>query len=221
MIETFGSGAARPRFAAPLPVAERAAASLGERRPVPTLQTPSDVFGVLGGLARLLGVKLQLDDVRQRRHAEDAHAAGVVDGVEDRRMRRRQRRFADARRAERSERPRRFEIEDLHVVRDVLRIGDAAIAQRGVQLQIVEVLGQGEADALREAAVDLAVDRGAVDDRADVDRGGELDHLGLAGLHVDFDFRHEDFVHVDRERSLPCPVSELHAVQAAATHLPS
>ena len=74
-------------------------------------------------------------------------------------MRRRQRRLADAGRAERAVGTRCLEIEDLDVVRDVLRIRDAAIAQRGVQFQVVEVLGQGQADALGETAVDLAVDR--------------------------------------------------------------
>ena len=57
-------------------------------------------------------------------------------------------------------------VHELDVVGRVVRVRDAALGERGVLLEVLEVLGQREADALDEAAVEVAVDGELVEDGA-------------------------------------------------------
>ena len=50
-------------------------------------------------------------------------------------------------------------VDDLDVVGNVVRVGDAALEKAGLLLEIVEVLAEGQADALGQAAVEVAVDQ--------------------------------------------------------------
>ena len=70
---------------------------------------------------------------------------------------------------------------------------------RIVLLDVLEVLGQRQADALGDAAVHLAIDHQLVVDLADVGHDREALDRGLAGPGVHIHFGHEDAVHIDRE----------------------
>ena len=115
-------------------------------------------------------------------------------------MRRRERELTHTGRAVRADAPRVLEVDDVELVGDVLRERKAGPDHRGVLLDVLEVLGQREADALGDAAVHLAVNYGLVDDLAHVGHRSETLDRRLAGLGVHRDFRHEDAVHVRRER---------------------
>ena len=105
-----------------------------------------------------LRIQRRLHDLRQSRHFEDAHAAGVVDGVENCRVRSRQRRLADTRRAKRSQRTRCFLEDDLDIVGNVADIRQPARLEAGVNLQVLEVFTEGESNTLCKASINLAFD---------------------------------------------------------------
>src|SRR6266702_5402799 len=94
--------------------------------------------------------------VRRRRNAADADASRMVDGVEDRRRRRDQRGLADALGDVRAERFRILDEQtfDLGYVAD--RRNEIVVQILGAARQVL--LHQSEADALRDAAMDLALD---------------------------------------------------------------
>ena len=122
---------------------------------------------------------------RRRRHLRHQHAGRVADGVEDRRRGRDQHMFAEPLRAERPFRVRHFDQDRFH---------RRHVADRRDQI-VVQILGaagdvffhQRHADALRDAALDLALDQQRVDRAADIVRGGDLHQLHRAELHVDFE----------------------------------
>ncbi len=117
--------------------------------------------------------------VRAGRDAGDARAGGVVDGVQDGGVRGVQRSLAAAGGAVGAVRAVGLVVDDLDVIGHVVRVGDAALEQAGLLLEIVKVLAEGKADALGQAAVEVAVHQQSVHDRADVGHGGELLHLDL------------------------------------------
>ncbi len=110
----------------------------------------------------------------------------VADGVEDRRRGRDQHMLAEPLGAERS-----FRVRDL----DQDRLDRRHVADGRDQI-VVKVFGaawnvlfhQRHADALRDAALDLAFGELRVDRLADVMRGGDLDQPDRAELQVDFQF---------------------------------
>ena len=75
-----------------------------------------------------------------------AGAASLIDGVDDGGMWSGERKLAHAGCAERAVLAGVFEVDQLDVVRDVLDIGQTGANERGVLLDILIVLGQGEAD---------------------------------------------------------------------------
>ena len=68
------------------------------------------------------------------------------------------------------------------------------------------VSANGQADALDEAAVEVAVHGQLVQDGADVRDGGELLDLDLAGLSVNANLGHEDGVHIGRKGLALCGI---------------
>jgi len=128
-----------------------------------------------------------------------ASAAGVVDGVDDGRMRAAQRDLARAGGAEGAVRTRGLHVDELDVVRDILDGGDTGTGHGAVLLDVLVVFGEGQTDALGDTAVELAVGEQAVDHLADVGHHGHLFHLGLAGGHFHGHFGHKQAVHVAAE----------------------
>ena len=63
-------------------------------------------------------------------------------------MRRGQRHLAHARGAERAVGPRRLHVDDLHVVGDLLDVGETGAGQGRVLLDVLKVFGERQADAL-------------------------------------------------------------------------
>ncbi len=88
-----------------------------------------------------------------------------------------------------------------NLIGDVLGVRETARQQSGVLLQVLEVLGERQTDALGDAAVHLAVDDQLVVDLAHVAHGSVSLHRGLAGPSVHRHFGHEHAVHVDGERT--------------------
>ena len=82
-----------------------------------------------------------------------AGAASLIDGVDDGGMWSGERKLAHAGCAERAVLAGVFEVDQLDVVRDVLDVGQTGANERGVLLDILIVLGQGEADALPMSAI--------------------------------------------------------------------
>ena len=68
------------------------------------------------------------------------------------------------------------------MVWNVLDGRQAAVPQGSVELQVLEVLGQRESNALGDAAIDLALDGGAVDDGAHVNCRGDATTFTLPFL---------------------------------------
>ena len=126
--------------------------------------------------------------MRQHRDLAQRHAGRVADGGEDRRRRRDERRLADAFGAEGA---LRFRILDQPDV-DLRHVADR---RDQIVVQVLgaagdELLHQREAEPLRDAAMDLALDEGRVDGAADVVGGDHAQHLRRAEDHVDLDLRH-------------------------------
>src|ERR1700739_978324 len=86
-----------------------------------------------------LRVQRRLHNFGQRRHPEDAHAAGVINGVQDRGVRSCQRRLANTRSPKRTEIARHFLEDDLDVVWNVADVRQPTRLQTGVYLEILEV----------------------------------------------------------------------------------
>ncbi len=124
------------------------------------------------------------------------HPGGVMNGIDDRHMRRGQGQFPYAGSAKRTIFPWRFEIMNVEPVRDVLWIRDTARHERRVLVELFKILGQGQADALSNASVNLAVHNQFVVDLPDVCDHRVPFHRGLPGLGVYSHFGHEKAVHV-------------------------
>src|SRR6185437_13018944 len=126
--------------------------------------------------------------VRRRRNTAEANARRMMDRVEDRWRRRDQRRLADPLGAIGAER--------LGVL-DEQALDRRNVADRRDEI-VVQVLStprqeffhQRKADALREAAMDLALDLDRVDGAADIMRGDDAPDLDGAEPDVDLDLRH-------------------------------
>ena len=86
--------------------------------------------------------------VRAGRDAGDAGAGGVVDGVQDGRVRRIQRGLAAAGGAVGAVGTVGLVVVQLDVIGNVIGVRDAAAQEAGLLLEIVEVLAEGQADAL-------------------------------------------------------------------------
>ena len=136
------------------------------------------------------------DLLGQGRDAGHAGAGGIVDGVQDGGVRSIQRGLAAAGGTVGAVGTVGLVVVQLDVIGNIVGVRDAALEQAGVLVQILEVLGQSKADALGQAAVEVAVHQELVHDGADVGHAGELDDLDLAGLGVDLDLGQEDGVHV-------------------------
>ncbi len=95
--------------------------------------------------------------VRRGRDTGDTGSGGIEDRVEDGRVRRIQRGLAAAGSTVGAGGTIGLVVDELDVIRDVLDVRDAALEQAGVLRQIFEVLGQRKADALCQAAVEVAV----------------------------------------------------------------
>ena len=120
-----------------------------------------------------------------RRHRQILGADRVGDGVDHRRRRRDRARLAAALDAERVRRRFRRGHVDLER-RQIVRPRHAVIHQRaGDELTVLVIdhaFEQRLADALRDAAVDLALDDHRIDDGAEIIDRGPRDDLALAGL---------------------------------------
>src|SRR5260221_159214 len=133
-------------------------------------------------------LKIFPNRLRRCRHGQIPDAEGVGDGINRRRGRADRTRFAAALHAERLVGAggfARVELERGHVARP----WDAVIAERaGQQLTALVVLaafGERLADALRQAAVHLALDDHRIDDLAEVVHRDKRGDLGFAGVAVD------------------------------------
>ena len=104
---------------------------------------------------------------------------------EDRRRRRHQRRLADALGAPRPERLR--VLDQVHRDRRHVADGRDQVVVQVVGAAVDVLLHQRHADALGDAAVDLAFDLGRVDRPADVVRGVDVQQRHRAELEVDLD----------------------------------
>ena len=145
-----------------------------------------EAFGKLAHARASLSRIAAQDARRRRRHLGHQHAGGVADGVEDRRRGRDQHMLAQPLGAERS-----FRIGNLD--QDGLDRRHVADGRDQIVVQILGAAGdvflhQRHADALRDAALDLAFDQQRVDRLADIVRGGDLDQLHRAELQVDLEF---------------------------------
>lgn len=79
-------------------------------------------------------------------------------------------------------------------------VRQAAGDEAGVFLEVLKIFCQSQTNALRQTAVDLAVDNTLIGNGAKITDMSKLDYFRFACLDVYFDFRHEDIVHIDRER---------------------
>ncbi len=111
----------------------------------------------------------------------------MVDGVEDRRRRRDQRRLADALGTVGAERFRILDEKTFDLGHVADRRNEIIVQILGSPRQIF--LHQSEADALRDTAMDLTFDLSRVDGTADVVRGGDAGNLDGPESGVDLDLR--------------------------------
>ena len=123
----------------------------------------------------------------QKWNRVEGNARCVLDRVEDRRRRRNQRRLADALGAPRPERLR--VLDEMHLDRRHIADGRYQVVVQVVGAAVDVLLHQRHADALRDAAVDLALDLRRVDGAADVVRGVDVEQPDGAELDVDLDLR--------------------------------
>src|SRR5579883_658076 len=123
-----------------------------------------------------------------RRYSAQPHARRVIDGVENGGRRRDQRRLADALGAVGAERFRILYEEAF----------DGRHVAEGRNEIVVEILGaarqillhEGEADALRDAAMDLPLDLARIDGAADIMRGDDAAKPDGAEAGIDLDLGH-------------------------------
>ena len=94
----------------------------------------------------------------------------------------------DAERVVRAQRRMRVDLERRQVVRARHAIVHERAGDELRRIVIDRVLVERLADALRQAAVDLAGDDHRVDDAAEIIARGEVDNRYLSGFGVDFDF---------------------------------
>ena len=118
-------------------------------------------------------------------HAVRAHAGRVMDGAEDRRRGRHQAGLADALGAGGAE---RLAILD----QDALDLRHVADGRDQIVVQVLGAAGQiflhqRQAQALGDAALDLAFDQGRIDGPADIVGGDDAQHLHRAELDIDLD----------------------------------
>ena len=124
--------------------------------------------------------------MRQQRDAVGAHAGRVMDGAEDGRGRRHQRGLADSLGARGTERLAILDQEALDLRHVAHGRNEIVVQVLGAAGQIL--LHQREAQPLRHAALDLALDERRIDRPADIVRGHDAQDLHRAQLDIDFDF---------------------------------
>src|SRR5262245_53161107 len=108
----------------------------------------------------------RVDTIRCRRSLRDAHARRILDGREDGRRRRNERRLANALGTEGTKGGGIFDQDRLHL-RHVTKCRNEIVMQvLGTAWNIL--FHKGQAQTLRNAAMDLALDRGWIDRPADI-----------------------------------------------------
>ncbi len=91
-----------------------------------------------------------------------------------------------------------FKMDHGDVVRDILYIGHTARCDVGVLHHIVVILAEGEADAVGDATVSLAVDYIDVADFSDFVYASKTDDPGLASLGIDLDLGQIQYIGICR-----------------------
>ena len=141
------------------------------------------------------------NDLRTCGNACYTRAGSVEDGVQYSRVRCIQRSLAAAGGTVRSVGTRVvLLVYELDVIGNIAGIRNTALEKAGVYLEVFEVFGECEADALCKTAVEVAVDSELIEDSSDVSDSRELFDLYLAGRRIDSDLGEEYGVHVRRER---------------------